>query len=39
VLIDLSKSDPCTYSGPRIPTDAEIRSLFEHAYYGETVDF
>jgi len=38
-LVDLSKRDPSTYCGPRIPTDEEIRKLYQHAYYGKPVSF
>ncbi len=38
-LVELSKDDSCTYSGPKIPSDDEIRKLYEYAYYGKRVDF
>jgi alcohol dehydrogenase class IV/putative sterol carrier protein len=39
LLVDLAKDDYCTYSGPRIPTDEELRKLYEYSYRGERVDF
>ena len=37
-LVDLAKKDPSTYSGSRIPTDMELKTILKCAYTGRHVD-